>query len=177
MAMNLTNLDPKTRSLMVKEIDLDIAGNRLYMSRRLSATGQTQYPALLKQAAQAHDAAWLAQQLRSNALLQSEETKHTPSGGTTVAKVPVTAPDTLADGEFNRFYCRGVCARAVEEGKPTVRVYRARAVSNPRPESQAKIGATVDASQLLQDLRNSPGVEPALGIPPGPNSGLSIQLV
>ena len=46
-------------------------------------------------------------------------------------------------------------------------------VENPRPESQAKVGALFDAKQLLNDLRTSQGVEPALGIPPGPNSGLS----
>ena len=26
-----------------------------------------------------------------------------------MVKVPVTAPQTLAEGEFNRFYIRGVC--------------------------------------------------------------------
>ena len=104
------------------------------------------------------------------------ETRRTPSGGTTNAKVPVTAPDTLAEGEFNRFYCRGVCARAIEEGKPSVHVYRAKQVENPRAESQEKVGAMIDANQLLNDLRTSQGVEPALGIPPGPNSGLSVQL-
>jgi hypothetical protein len=176
MALNLTSIDAKTRDLMVKEIEQDIAGSRLYMSPRLNASGQAQYPALLKQAALSHDDAWLAQQIRSNSLLKTEETRRTPSGGTTNAKVPVTAPDTLAEGEFNRFCCRGVCARAIEEGKSSVCVYRAKHVDNPRPESQAKVGTMIDAKQLLNDLRRSPGVEPALGIPPGPNSGLSVQL-
>ena len=48
MALNLTNLDAKTRGLMVKEIDQDVAGGRLYASPRLNASGQTQYPALLR---------------------------------------------------------------------------------------------------------------------------------
>jgi hypothetical protein len=108
--------------------------------------------------------------------MKTEETRRAASGKTTVAKVPVTAPDTLAEGEFNRFYCRGVCLRAISEGKTHVRVYRAKHVDNPRPESQAKIGALAEAEKLLSDLRANPGVEPALGIPPGPNSGLSIQL-
>ncbi len=176
MAMNLVNLDQKTRSLMAKEIDQDIAASRLYMSPRLNASGQSQYPALLKEAAQSHDEMWLAQQIRINGLLKTEEIKKKPSGGTTTAKVPVTAPDTLAEGEFNRFYCHGVCARALEEGKQQVRVYRAKLVSNPRSESQAKVGTLVDAHNLLNDLRTSQGVEPSLGIPPGPNSGLSVQL-
>ncbi len=176
MVMNLVNLDQKTRDLMVKEINQDIAASRLYMSPRLNASGQSQYPALLKKAAQSHDETWLAQQIRIEGLLNTTETKKTPSGGITTAKVPVTAPDTLAEGEFNRFYCRGMCARAIEEGKQQVRVYRAKPVSNPRPESQAKVGTLVDAHKLLNDLRTSQGVEPSLGIPPGPNSGLSVQL-
>ena len=67
-------------------------------------------------------------------------------------------------------------ARRTPSGKTQVRVYRAKHVDNPRPESEAKIGVLVDAQKLLNDLRTNPGVEPALGIPPGPNSGLSVQL-
>jgi hypothetical protein len=176
MALNLTNLDAKTRALMVKEIDQDITATRLYMSPRLNELGHTQYPALLKEAAQNHDDTWFAGQIRAKGLLKIKESRRTPSGGTTTAKVPVTAPDTLAEGEFNRFYCRAVCLRAIDEGKHSVRVYRAKHVDNPRPESEAKIGTMVDAKKLLEDLRTSQGVEPALSIPPGPNSGLTVQL-
>ncbi len=176
MALTLTHLDPKSRSLMIEEINRDITASRLYMSPRLTTAGQAQYPTLLTEAAQTYDDAWLAHQIRMQGLLKTEETRRTPSGDTTTARVPVTAPDTLAEGEFNRFYCRAICARAIEEGKANVQVYRAKHVENPRPESQAKVGALIDAKQLLNDLRTSQGVEPALGIPPGPNSGLSIQL-
>ncbi|HLE18908.1 MAG TPA: hypothetical protein VI728_11570 [Syntrophales bacterium] len=175
MAWNLTNLDGKTRELMIKEIDKDIADARLYMSSRFNELGRMQYPALLKTAVQSHDEIWLAQQIRLNVLMKTEEMRNAAKGPIT-AKVPITAPDTLAEGEFNRFYCRGVCLRAIEEGKAAVQVYRAKHVENPRPESEQKLGALINALQLLNDLRTSQGVEPALGIPPGPNSGLSIQL-
>lgn len=36
------------------------------------------------------------------------------------------------------------------------------------------IGKLITAEQLLQDLRTHPGVEPAMGLPPGPNSGLTV---
>lgn len=55
-------------------------------------------------------------------------------------------------------------------------IYRAKQVREPRPESQAMIGKNINAKALLDDLRTHPGVEPALGLPPGPNSGLSIKL-
>ncbi len=177
MALNLVNLDDKTRPLMVREIDHDIASGKLYLSPRLNSSGVNQYPVLLKEATERHDDSWLAQEIRVRRLMKAEELRRTPSGKTTTAKVPVTAPDTLAEGEFNRFYCRSVCLRAMSEGKTQVRVYRAKHVDNPRPESEAKIGVLVDAQKLLNDLRANPGVEPALGIPPGPNSGLSVQLL
>lgn len=93
-----------------------------------------------------------------------------------MAKVPVTAPDTLAEGEFNRFYARGLCARAIADGIPDVEVYRGKQVQRPRPESQSKIGNRINVKALLEDLRKSQGVEPALGLPPGPNSGLTVRL-
>ena len=93
-----------------------------------------------------------------------------------MARVPRTAPDTLAEGEFNRFYVRGLCARALEENVTEVQVYRGKSVRNPRPESRAMIGKVLLARDLLEDLRRSQGVEPALGLPTGPNSGLTIRL-
>jgi hypothetical protein len=99
-------------------------------------------------------------------------------GGTgyTVSKVPRTAPITLAEGEFNRFYLRGLCQRAIEAGGPAIEIYRARASVTPRPESEAMIGRHLDADKLLVDLREHVGVDTALGLPPGPNSGLSGRL-
>jgi hypothetical protein len=49
-------------------------------------------------------------------------------------------------------------------------------VANARSASEAKIGTQVDARALLADLRSHQGLEPALGLPPGPNSGLSVEL-
>jgi hypothetical protein len=90
--------------------------------------------------------------------------------------VPATAPETLAEGEFNRFYIRGLCVRALAEGITELVIYRAKQVENPRSESTAKIGLKISAQALLTDLRANPGVDTALGLPPGPNSGLSVKL-
>lgn len=174
--LNLNNLDPQTRRHMNAEINTDMAATKLYLSNRLSSRGRADYPQLLKQAAEAHDDSWLACELRKNGRLNEMEQRRKPKGGMIVARVPVTAPDTLAEGEFNRFYLRGLCVRALANGTPELIIYRAKDVENPRPESVAKIGQRISAQALLSDLRINPGVDTALGLPPGPNSGLSAKL-
>jgi len=176
MALSLHHLDDRTRQYMRSEIEADIANKRLYLSPRLSETGQEEYSMLLKEAVSQFDADWLANQLRLNYRLNAVEPRRTPSGGMTAAKVPSNAPEMLAEGEFNRFYIRGLCRRAIDDGITHLIVYRAKAVSHPRPESQARIGTSVEAQTLLDDLRTHPGVDTALGLPNGPNSGLSVHL-
>jgi hypothetical protein len=91
-------------------------------------------------------------------------------------RVPHTAADTLAEGEFNRYYVRGVCRRALEEGWRDVVVYRAKQPQRPRPQSEALLGLRLNARELLQELRERKDDSSHLVIPPGPNSGLSVRL-
>lgn len=161
---------------MLQEVASDISSDKLYVSPRLNSRGQDEYPRLLREAVEKYDDAWLADQLRSSGLMKTEEERRKPKGGYTVAQVPVTAPDTLAEGEFNRFYIRGLCLRAIEDNIPELIIYRAKQVSSPRRESLAKTGERVVPQSLLQDVRTHPGVDTALGLPPGPNSGLSVRI-
>ena len=84
--------------------------------------------------------------------------------------------DHLSEGEFNRFYMRGLCERAKEEGHTHVLLYRAKFAEHPRAESEVLIGSEIEVDQLLADLRKHIRIDTALGLPPGPNSGLSIRL-
>ena len=171
MALNYEHLDARTRQSMQKEVDLDISRGALYISSRLNPQGVEKYPSLLKEAIQSHEDAWLADELRHiNCMNTTEKRK------SSTVRVPITAPETLAEGEFNRFYIRGLCVRAMEDGIAEVVVCRGKQVSQPRPESEAMIGKRKSAKMLLEDLRKSQGVEPALGLPPGPNSGLTVRL-
>jgi hypothetical protein len=173
--MDLVNLDAVTRHHMLDEINRDVAGDTLYMSPRLSAVGRRDYPELLLDAAESGDADSLAVKLQISGRLNITEMA-TRNGKTYSKRVPANAHQTMAEGEFSRFYARGLCLRAAEDGIEEVIVYRAKEVTRPRPESEAMVGIAVSAIRLLADLRTSIGVEPALGIPPGPNSGLSIRL-
>ena len=176
MALDYRSLDQRTREFMAEELKHDVSTRKLYISPRLNREGSTAWPKLLDEAIAHKNDAWLAEAIRQQGLLNSHEERRTPSGGVTTAKVPATAPDTLAEGEFNRFYVRGLCARAIHDRISQVEVYRARHSDHPRPESEALVGKRIDPTALLNDLRSSPGVEPALGVPPGPNSGLSVFL-
>jgi hypothetical protein len=132
-------------------------------------------PALLREAVQHGTEQTLAQALARSEYWNAYETR-VRQGRAHQARVPHNAHETFAEGEFNRFYVRGLCRRAMAEGINELEVYRAGAVMNPRSQSQAMIGKRIGPGPLLNDLRTHQGVEPALGIPPGPNSGLSIRI-
>lgn len=176
MSLKLENLDDRTRSLMMKEIELDTGVGKVYISPRLNDRGQREYLELLREASAFKNDLWLADQLRGKSLLSSHEQRRKPKGGYTVAQIPVTAADTLAEGEINRYYIRALCVRAIEDGVTGLEVYRAKQVMNARSASQMLIGQSVDPKKLLEDLRNHIGIDTALGLPAGPNSGLSVRI-
>ena len=177
MTLHYQNLDESTRSFMLSEVDSDLFHGHLYISPRLNDLVEHNYVSLLKEAIKHHNDAWLAEQLRIRGYMKEHEQRKNQSGGFTTAKVPRTAPDTLSEGEYNRFYIRGLCVRVLEDGMNQVEVYRGKSVSKPRQESEAMLGTRLPAEALLEDLRTSIGVEPALGLPSGPNSGLTVRIV
>ena len=176
MALQLVDLDARTREFMLSEINADVGAGTLYVGQYLSDSGRADYPSLLREAATSGDDSSLAVALGVAGRMARTTQRSKPKGGFTIARVPVTAPQTLAEGEFNRFYLRALCCRALEDGIPNLIILRAKAVKSPRPASEAKIGTSVDAAALLEDLRSNPGVDTALGLPSGPNSGLSARL-
>lgn len=171
---NLVNLND-VRSEMISEITADIDAGKLYFSDRLNAYGREQYPTKLLEAAKSLDMNGFISFLGMQ-FFNSYYQKRKPKGGYTQAKMPVTANATLCEGEFNRFYIRAVCLKAIALGRETVTVYRARPSDNPRPESIAIENKQFDANKILNDLRVNIGVDTVLGLPPGPNSGMSVKL-
>ncbi|WP_418058902.1 hypothetical protein [Pimelobacter simplex] len=163
------------RRHMVVEFESDRAGGRLYQSRQLTEEGLRGWPALLESALREGDDASLADDVRGSGWLLREAPRRTPSGGTTMAKVPHTAPDTLAMGQVQLYYLRAVCAQAIALGR-RVRCVRLRESANPRPESEALVGALFDPEELLADLRARGVHENFLGVPRGANSGLGVEI-
>lgn len=175
MGLRYESLDKSVRTFMEAEFVRDRENDALYLSPRLTDYGTDRWPALLLDAIRTHDDEWLSGQLRRHGCIQEYEQRAKKGGGTITARVPSTAADTLAEGEFNRYYVRGLCASIAHAGGGLVEVYRGKEVAQPRPSSEAKVGHRLDAAQLLADLREAKGVEPALGVPPGPNSGLTVR--
>ena len=176
MALTYLNLDDRTRQLMLEEMDYDIAHNQLHISPFLSGQGQMDYINLLRQAIQSGDDETLMQNLRMHRRIFRTLPRRKPEGGYMIAATPANAARILAESEFNRFYIRALARRAIEDGIQELIVYRAKNVRNPRPESEALVETTLSPKQLLEDLRAHPDQPPTLGVPSGPNSGLSVRL-
>lgn len=177
MALYYENLDDRTRQLMLEEMDYDVAHNQLHISPLLSGQGERDYPNLLREAIQSGSDESLAQNLQVRRRLSRALPRRKPKGGYGIASTPENAAEMLAEGEFNRYYIRALARRALEDGISELVVYRAKPVSSPRPESEARVETTLPPGDLLADLRSHTGDEtPRLGVPSGPNSGLSVRL-
>ncbi len=176
MSLYYANLDDRTRQLMLEEVEYDIARNQLHISPFLSGQGEHDYANLLKEAIQNGSDESLAANLRAHRRINRALPRRQPKGGFSIAAAPSNAADILAESEFNRFYIRGLARRAIEEGIAELVIYRAKPVQSPRPESEALIESTLSPQDLLVDLRSHPDEPPALGVPSGPNSGLSVRL-
>lgn len=171
MPLNLENLDEETRRYMKEELERDKEKDNLYISPRLSKRGREDYFDLFLEAISGGSASSFAEELNSEGRLKNKE--KTKQG---TKSVRFDAHLILAEGEFNRYYIRGLCRRAIEENISKLEIYRAKSVDRPRPESQKRIGKKVDPRDLLSDLRENIGVEPVLGVPSGPNSGISVKI-
>ena len=178
MGFSFEHLDTRTRFLMVEEIDRDSIHGTLYESRLLTPLGKAAFCELLRAAASAHDAEFLVDVLaQAEHFVPSESALR--AGVAYERRVNVrNAARRLAEGEFNRYYMRAVCRRALEGGAK-VEAYRARESSQHRTESDALDGHTLEARSLLSVLRqrNRPTVGSAAGLVPGSvNSGVSLRL-
>ena len=176
MGLKFENLTGEVRAFMIEEIKMDVQSDKIYRSSYLTQRAQGNWPDMLIAAATNGNDDTLAAELTRSGGLNATTTRTSSRGKVFTAKVPYNANEVLAEGEFNRYFCRGLARLAVSQNIPRLQVYRAKQVAEPRPDSEAKIGLLVDPGTVLIDLRVSQGVEPALGIPPGPGSGITLRL-
>ena len=175
MPLQYENLDPTTRRYAIAELDEDLASGAFHASERLRLTAIADYQHLLREAVRYYDDRWLEE--RASDLMIDVEPRRTRSGGQTAVKVPEMAARMLTEGDFNRYYMRGVALRAIEEGRQVVEVYRARLSLEPRPESAQLEGNRLQARDVLDYLRGQRSTDAAVTPLGRPNSGLSVRLV
>lgn len=171
---NFEDLDSKTREFMLSAIEEAEKTNNIYYSTRFNSNGNQRWLPLLKEAASQYNEHWLAYQLEANVLMKDFEGAQTPSGGYTIKHVPHTAAETLAEGQFNRFYILGLCKRASAEGITHLEIYRAKFSSEPRPESQALIGTKLSITEIESQLKVTNNSFRSFLVKP--NSGLSVRI-
>ena len=163
------NLDETTRRYMLIEVEQAIKTSQLHLSQRFTPQGRERYPDLLREAVRTGNEDSLT------TALQQCFAEREPYG-TGTRRVPSTAARTFAEGEFNAFYMRGVCHRAIQEGC-LVEVYRAKEGASTRPVSKLVEGQQHEPRRALLLFRHSPsGQHRGTGMPAGSNSGLSLRL-
>lgn len=165
------NLDEVTRRYMLIEVEEAVKASQLHMSQRFTTLGREQYPALLREAVRTGNEDSLTTAILKEQLLVEREPY-----GTGTRRVPTNAARTFAEGQFNSFYMRGVCHRAIQAGNK-VEVYRAKEVIKEHPASTYQEGQQLNPQQVLRLLRHSPsGRDRGPLVPAGFNSGLSLRL-
>ena len=174
MEFNFENLDEQTRFAMISEVKTDIDRKAIYYSKRFTKYGRIKYLALLLDAVKSGDEQTLAKSIKFNYCFVETE-KREGKNGVIQANIPKNANQVFAESEFNRFYIRALARIALLTNRGLT-IYRAKESKIPRAESERLIGKTIDPVNLLYDLRNNIGVDTALGMPAGPNSGLSVRL-
>lgn len=163
------DLDAGIRQLMRQELARDIELKFIFYDARLVESGRALYLRLLAEALERGTPESFSETILKNSLLNPTETRLV-HGQHVQAKVSRIAHRNIGEAEFNRYYMRAVCLRAIEQGIAEVEVYRARPSAHPRPDEPSR----KNAAELLEHLRTTNiSVE---GSFPGPNSGRSVRL-
>lgn len=171
-SVELPDLDPRTRRLMLAELarDLEGRGARLH-SALLSARGRADWPELLREALGERDAAWLEEELLRHGRLSGVEPRAGEQGGSSLVRATHPAAAAIAR-EFERYYARAVCRRALDAGHGVVEVYPT-TTARTAP-GQVPTGRLMNARLVLTELRWHPSdVRPPSGVP-GPGIGVRL---
>ena len=176
IGLKLEKLDARTRQFMDEEFTMDRDTQKLYFSPRLNERGEKVYKNLLENAILYGNDITLAKELIVEDAMKVKEKRMLPVGGIFIADVPKNANKMLAEGEFNRYYIRAMCRRAIDQGINKLQIYNA----NPERETPAEykqlIGKNLDPKELLDDLRRHTYVDGKFGIPV-PQTGLTVRFV
>jgi hypothetical protein len=159
---------------MLAELDADVEAESLYRSPQLSEAGLCHYHRLLRHAIESGSEASFAATLAAlGAVRPPSRWQHPKEVGPAQALADATF--RLAEREFHRFYIRGLCCRALEQGINLLVIYRARPTDEGHRPADSMIGLRIDVRSLLEDLRGAFRSLPPHGLPQCRDPGLSVR--
>jgi len=159
---------------MLAELEADLASGTLYQSPQLTEEGLRLYESLLRDAILSGTEESFAEALRAcDGIRPPNRWQHPREVGALEALAALTI--RLAERELHRFYIRGLCCRALEQGVDTLVIYRARPADPGRAPSNAMIGVRIAVRSLLEDLRGTFYSFPPHGLPQCRDPGLSVR--
>jgi hypothetical protein len=174
MPLELVHLDACTRHFMLAELRADLAAGRLFLSPQLSESGLVQYRHLLRTALATGTERSFADALHATgAVALPDRWQRSAQGAACDALMAAAA--LLAEREFHRFYLRGLCRRAMEQGIQRLVIYRAKPEEPVRAHGATMIGVLITASSLHEDLSASFRTLPPHGLPQCRDPGLSVR--
>jgi hypothetical protein len=172
MGFNFVDLDNITRKYMLDELEADVNEGTVFISCWLREGMAAEYIGVLRRAITNFDESWFASEILQQNLLRESDNFEARN-----ITIPINANTILAEEEFNKYYMRGVCLRAVKEGSNSVVVYRGQRVTIPSPESRQRVGQRLKAEILLDSLRTASDIYSALRVPRRPSPKLTVKLI
>jgi hypothetical protein len=169
MPMFYEELDDKTRSLMLKEFEAELASGHPYISKGLNDKGWAAFPDLMRAVIETGTEVPLINSLNDSGLWKPTEI-HTKNGVITEKPRNISeSSGCLGLGEFSTWYVRGLSRRLLDEGEMQCQIYRGEAPRYEPCECSIYVGAVVSA-QLFYDIHRArywpePGNKDALSVP------------
>lgn len=151
--MHYTELDEKTRSIMLSEFDAEQAGGNPYRSKALSLRGDQVFPQLMRDAIRQGTEVSLASALADASLWNPMET-YVRDGISRERKRNVQqSAERLATTEFSTWYVRGLAKRLLDEGVKNCQVYRGAQPKWEPGECSEHEGRIVDVKTIYDNHR------------------------
>ncbi len=123
------NLDNKTRSIMISELEQDIKNSLFYEPSSIKPEYISSYKLLLRKYFEVGQIESLEKALTPLCFKAEDKNGR---------KIPSNIAQTIAFSDFNRYYARAILVRAIDEGK-SVSIYRAKQSLKERTESKTLV--------------------------------------
>lgn len=123
------NLDNKTRSIMISELEQDIKNSLFYEPSSIKPEYISSYKLLLRKYFEVGHIESLEKALTPLCFKAEDKNGR---------KIPSNIAQTIAFSDFNRYYARAILVRAIDEGK-SVSIYRAKQSLKERTESKTLV--------------------------------------